>query len=132
MCVLESSMHIILLINGIYDLSCCCGILFFSTIPGFSQLSKLHHNMFLHNQDIENPVVKRLLAYWLMTYGMIRTAAGLRHDVVMNVLSALTYFIEAFCFEYESRVGKTMIQSKVTFVSVFSFLLGLLILMQCF
>ena len=124
--------NVILLINGIYDLCCCCGILFFPTIPGFSQLSKLHVTMFSEEKDIQNPVIKRLLAYWIMTYGMVRTAAGARREFVIDIAAAITYFIEALCFEYESRVGKTMIQSKVTFVSAFSFVLGVMVLLRPF
>ncbi len=84
--------------------------------------------MFEKEEHINHPVIRRLLAYWLFTYGMARTAAGLHRDNVLDIVGALTYFIEAFCFEYEIRVGETMIRSKVTFVSVFSFFLGAFVL----
>ena len=45
----------------------------------------------------------------------------------LDILGALTYLIEAFCFEYEHRVGGTMVQSKVRFVSIFSLVLGILV-----
>lgn len=110
----------ILLINGLYDICCSFGMLFFPNVPS------LHSNMFINNKD---PVVRRILAYWLMTYGMVRIAAGLYGGPVINIAAALTYFIEAFCFEYENTVGKTTIPSKVRFVSVFSLILGIHVLM---
>jgi hypothetical protein len=60
---------------------------------------------------------------------MVRIAAGLYGGPVINIAAALTYFIEAFCFEYENTVGKTTIPSKVRFVSVFSLILGIHVLM---
>ena len=83
--------------------------------------------MFASEDHINHPVIRRLLSYWLLTYGTVRTAAGLHRDNVLDILGALTYLIEAFCFEYELRIGGTMIQSKVTFVSVFSLALGILV-----
>jgi hypothetical protein len=115
---------IVLVANGLYDLTCACSILWLHKLPVFSFLSNLHSAMFKH----EHPVVRRLLAYWLITYGTVRAAAGLHRD--LRVLAASTYFIEAFCFEHESWVGETMVRSKVTFVSVFSVLLGVLVLTQ--
>jgi len=123
---------VILLINGVYDIGCCLGILFFRDIPGFSQLSQLHNTMFSEKENSENPVIRRLLAYWLMTYGMVRIAAGVQPEFVIDIAAAMTYFIEAFCFEFENRVGKTLIPSKVTFVSVFSFILGVVVLLRPF
>lgn len=90
--------------------------------------------MFAKEEHFDNPVVKRLLSYWLITYGVARTAAGIPNNFEfgMDVVAAITYFIEAFCFEYEHRVGKTLVPSKVTFVSVFSFILGVLVLLRPF
>lgn len=120
----------ILLLNGIYDLCCCAGILWFSNLPVFDGLSQLHPTMFAKKEHSENNVIKRLLAYWIMTYGMARTIAGVTREDGLDMVAAMTYFIEAFCFEYENRVGKTMIPSKVTFVSVFSAALGVLVLLR--
>ena len=91
----------ILLLNGVYDMCCCLGILFLSNVPGFAQLSRLHNTMFVDDENVENPIIRRLLAYWLMTYGMVRTVAGARQELALDVAAALTYFIEAFCFEFE-------------------------------
>jgi hypothetical protein len=116
---------VILIVNGLYDLTCACSILWLGHLPGFSVLSNLHAGMF--EEHVSHPVIRRLLAYWLLTYGMVRTMAGLYGDHVLSVVGALTYFIEAFSFEYESRVGETMVRSKVTFVSVTSLFLGVVV-----
>ena len=125
-----SPVNISLILNGVYDILCSVGILWFSDVPFFSELSKLHTNMFAEEIHRDNPVIKRLLAYWLMTYGLVRLSAGLFGSSHLYFVAAMTYFIEAFCFEYENRVGKTMISYKVTFVSVFSVALGCICLLN--
>ena len=110
---------VIFLLNGVYDLACAVSIL-----SGVGFLSSLHPAMFTNSPD---PIVRRLLAYWLFTYGTARTAAGLHRDLGLDLVGSLTYFIEALCFEYECRYGGTMVASKVTFVSIFSFVLGILV-----
>jgi len=118
----------ILLLNGIYDILCSVGIVWFSNIPVFSELSELHTGMFSKESDRENPVIRRLLAYWLMTYGMVRLAASLSQTRPLYIVAAMTYFIEAGCFEYENRVGETLISYKATFVSILSIVFGVLVL----
>ena len=120
----------VLLLNGIYDLMCCAGILWLGNLPIFDGLSQLHPTMFSSREHSEHPVIKRLLAYWLMTYGMVRTIAGYKQENYLDIAAALTYFIEAFCFEHERFVGKTLIPDKVTFVSVFSAALGVFVLLR--
>ena len=121
-------MDTLLVVNGIYDIACACSILWLDKFPGFNVLSSLHPTMFEKDEHKDHPVIRRLLAYWILTYGTARTTAGLNSDASLDILGALTYFIEAFCFEYEGRVGGTMVQSKVTFVSVFSLAIGILIM----
>ena len=120
----------ILFLNGVYDLMCCAGILWLGNLPLFDGLSQLHPTMFSSSEHVNHPVIKRLLAYWLMTYGMARLLAGYTRESNSDVVAALSYFIEAFCFEHERYVGKTLIGSKVTFVSVFSFALGVLVILR--
>ena len=107
----------ILLANGAYDIACACSILW---MPGL--LSDLHASMFQDEAHVHNPVIRRLMAYWVLTYGVVRAAAGFQRE--LYVVGALTYFIEAFCFQYESRIGGTVVRSKATVVSVVSFLMG--------
>lgn len=108
----------LLILNGTYDMLCASSILWMPE----SGLSHLHPNMFLS----PSPIVKRMLAYWIFTYGWVRLAAG--WDPSFQKMAAATYFLEAFVFEYECRVGKTMHPDKVRMVSLFSFLLGCLVL----
>ena len=122
--------NLVLITNGIYDLACAAGILWFENLPVFNTLSKLHPTMFADDINSENPVIKRLLSYWLITYGMVRTIAGFHRNNALDIAAAMTYFIEAFCFEYENRVGGTMDPSKVAFVSIVSALMGVWFLMR--
>ncbi len=122
----------VLILNGLYDLTCACSILWLGSLPGFKILSDLHANMFESAEHARHPVIRRLLAYWLLTYGVARTAAGIHRDEVLDLIGALTYLIEALCFEYESRVGGTLIASKVAFVSVTSLFLGAVVLSRSF
>lgn len=124
--------NIILITNGVYDIACAASILWLNDLPLFSTLAKLHPTMFASLQHSEHPVIKRLLSYWLITYGMVRTMAGFHRDNALDVATAMTYFIEAFCFEYESRVGQTMDSSKVAFVSIVSTIMGILFLLRPF
>jgi hypothetical protein len=124
----RTPINIILLLNGIYDILCASSILWFSDIPVFSTLSKLHTGMFSNDLNRQNPVIRRFFAYWLMTNGMVRIAAALSGTRPLYIIAAMTYFIEAGCVEYESRVGGTMIESKATFVSIFSIILGIMVM----
>jgi hypothetical protein len=129
--VINTVINWILMSNGVYDILCACSILWLYNIPGFSGLAKLHPTMFILPHS-ESSLLKRFLSYWLFTYGSARLIAGLPDHTsdALDVLAAITYFLEAFCFEYEERVGRTMIKEKVTFVSVFSFALGVLVLLR--
>jgi hypothetical protein len=123
-----SPINVILLLNGIYDVLCAAGILWLSDVPGFSVLAKLHVEMFAKEEHRDNPVIRRMMSYWLITYGMVRIAAGLSGTPHLYIIAAMTYFVEAGCFEYENRVGGTMIPYKVAFVSGLSVVFGLLAL----
>jgi hypothetical protein len=61
---------------------------------------------------------------------MVRTVAGFHPERHLYFAAALTYFIEAFSFEYENRVGGTLVPSKVAFVSIVSALMGVWILIS--
>lgn len=116
----------IFILNRVYDLMCALSILFLSSVPVVGFFSTLHPQMFANSEDANHPVIRRLLAYWLLTYGTVRVAAGF--DRALVFVGAVTYFIEALCFVYEYRIGMTMKGAKVAFVSLFSVLLSLLCL----
>ena len=87
--------------NGMYDLLCFVGIMWFhDALPGFSTF---HLGVFRYEEDRRHPLVRRLLAYWILTYGSIRILAGVmdHESYAMDSAAALTYFIEIFGFEYE-------------------------------
>jgi hypothetical protein len=105
---------------------CAVGILFLPNTIGFSGLAKLHPTMFSDPTDQHHPIVCRLLAYWLTTYGFVRIAV-FKHDTTVDFLVASTYFIEAWAYSYEDVMYGTTIRSKVAWVSWSSVVLGLLI-----
>lgn len=118
----------ILFINGIYDIICAYSILNFNNNNIFSSI---HLNIFKFNNIKNNSIIKRLLAYWILTYGLIRLIAGYNNIKILYLIGALTYFIEAFCFSYENMIGKTMNNDKVNFVVILSLIFGLFIIIQC-
>jgi hypothetical protein len=123
----------ILFANGLYDIICGCSIMWLSeSVQPFKLLATLHPTMFIDKEHSEHPVIKRLLAYWLLTYGFARLFAGVQQEFYLDVVAAITYFLEALCYEYERWVGKTVVSEKVTFVSLFSSILGILVLLRPF
>ena len=105
------------------------------------RLASLHPGLFAAKEHTEHPVIRRLLAYWLLTYGMVRTAAATvdffpseggvdcnnhHHSFfyVLYLVASLTYFVEAFAWEYERVVTKTVVSSRAVFVVLSSLGLG--------
>ena len=124
----SSAVRLLLIINGLYDITCACAILFVSATARNSFIfSSIHLNVFAHESIKNHPVVRRLLAYWILTYGVARLSAGVHRGFS---IAALTYFVEAACYHYESTAGGTMIQPKALFVSLSSIVLGALVISQ--
>lgn len=117
--LLSNALHMLVLFNGMYDLLCFMGIMWFHSLPGFSSF---HLSIFREEDDRRHPLVRRLLAYWILTYGMVRVLAGaVDHEShALDAVAAMTYFIEAFGFEYELCVEETVIRSKVTAITLMS------------
>ena len=136
-----SLIELILLSNGLYDIICCVSILTKAKYLPFSHLAELHFGMFkvaeIENKSKTNKsnnhknqlLVKRLIAYWVGTYGLVRTMSGFSNEIVLNYIGAATYFIEAFAFAHEYYVG-SMIKDKTLFVIISSFILGIVVLMR--
>jgi len=78
-------MHFIYQLNGLYDIACALAILKVIDIP---ILSKIHMNMFIDCEE-------RFIAYWILTYGIIRFFSNERGIVL------LTYLIESCCVATE-------------------------------
>jgi len=112
---MHNFLRALLVVNGIYDVACACSILFFP-VP---LLSSLHSDMFADDEHRTHPVVRRLLAYWILTYGSVRLAVGMQSEGSILVAS-LTYFAEAFCFAHEHFAGGTLVLSSAAFVSLSS------------
>ncbi len=108
--------------NGTYDVLCCISILFLSNTAPFSHLSKLHADMFAE-KDRAHPTVRRVLAYWVGTYGVVRALAGAHRGLGLDACAAATYFAEALAFALESAAGNT-VGWKAHFVAASSAALG--------
>ena len=80
-------------INGAYDVLCAMSILNILNIP---ILNRTHLSMLTCNED---PITKRMLAYWVFTYGIIRL-----YDV--GEIVTLSYILEAVCMANELRYQK--------------------------
>ena len=105
----KSVIHIIIQLNGLYDIICGLLILLF---PYFNHLHyKLYKKHFIfmieynnlssHNLSIQvsNNIIKRLLAYWIITYGIIRLLyinnSNLnKSNKISNYIVLSTYIIE--------------------------------------
>jgi hypothetical protein len=105
----------LIFINGIYDIICGISILFF---PKFF-FAKIHPQVF-HKKYIDNDILKRFIAYWIITQGFIRLYI---HQIIINNLIAISYLIEAFVFAYEYIYFKTMIFYKTLWIVITSLIL---------
>jgi hypothetical protein len=46
-------------------------------------------------------LVRRLMAYWILTYGLVRLVAGIRGGGPTRLICGATYVLEGFILEYE-------------------------------
>jgi hypothetical protein len=88
-------------LNGLYDILCSLTMLDVLDIP---LLTGLHESLFNNQQ---NEVTKRMFAYWIFTYGVVR----LQDDIQLLQIS---YLIEAFFLLHEYNKG-SMIRHRVYF-----------------
>ena len=124
--------------NGVYDILCSISIL-----HDWCPFSRLHPNMFISDEHVKNPVIRRIMAFWILTYGTIRLITSLyspfmqpgiydsiKNYIPVDSICAFTYLIEALYFVYEQFVGDTMHPYKVQFVCLTSMNLGILVLLR--
>jgi hypothetical protein len=116
---------LILLANGLYDLACALSILWGPSGGALHALSHLHLGMYRDAQ--EAPVFRRMLAYWIFTYGGVRVACGLHANVRVG---CLTYFLEALCLCYEHLAADTLRTHSVAVVCGLCLSLGWYIMLQ--
>ncbi len=121
----------IIKLNGLYDILCAISILDWDKNIGIDipVLKTLHLSMFLNhfvngsiadtdNDTSKNALLKRVLAYWIFTYGAIRLFSS------ENRVIAYSYYIEAVVVANELLIKQTMHINKAYFVICRSILLG--------
>lgn len=108
--------------NGVYDLACALAILlppryeplrFLGRYNPLPRLGALHHNCFLQQCPSCTPLVKRLLAYWIATYGLVRASVlcmsrptstvHTRLVIASYVIEATSYGLEAYKYSAADR-----------------------------
>ena len=112
----------LIFVNGIYDILCGLSIL---EIINISLLSKIYLNMFIHKFSDQE---KRLLAYWIITYGFIRLFGSLNHYILIKFLVSITYMIEALVMYNECFNNKSVNQNDTIIVIIVSIIIGVLFL----
>jgi hypothetical protein len=107
----------IIFINGIYDIICALSILYFNN----NYFSNFHIDIF-KDEYKKNNVMNRILAYWILTYGIIRIFA-IFNNYYLNILIIISYLIEILGFVNEEFFYKTTITYKVSFISFLSLII---------
>lgn len=108
--------------NGAYDILCALLALFYPR----AFLASLHTDMFISEKDSRHAVLRRVMAYWILSYGTIRLAWGVV-DNTPRGLVALSYFLEATCLWMEDVVYLTTHQWKVAIAAWSCVVIGTLV-----
>uniref|UniRef100_A0A6C0HHM5 Uncharacterized protein n=1 Tax=viral metagenome TaxID=1070528 RepID=A0A6C0HHM5_9ZZZZ len=111
-------------LNGVYDIICAMSILDVFGILDIPVLQNIHLSMFLlplEESSEPNKLCKRMLAYWIFTYGIIRLYSSEPHVI------SRSYYIEAIFIANESLVKNTMHINKAYFVICTSILFGFMV-----
>lgn len=92
----------LLIVNGVYALACGCSILDRCGGP----LQRLH----VDTLCLDGAQKRRLLAYWILTYGGVRLLAGLAVNNVTSagVLASWTYAMESLAYWNESCIQPSL------------------------
>ena len=91
--------------NGAYDIACCLAIL----VLRRGRLAAMHVSMFARAPCAAGDELwHRLLAYWILTYGTVRLAAGVGHNASVDVLCAASYAVEALAYAAETHCHRTV------------------------
>ena len=116
---MNTILNVSAIVNGVYDILCALCILDIIYIPVINEL----HISMIKDVERNNPLMKRFMAYWIFTYGVLRIYGGYN----MNYkLVAISYYIEALLLSYENFVYKTLVFHKSMFVIGVSLFLGIL------
>lgn len=106
-------------LNGAFDIGCA----FLALYAPHLSIAALHVGMFIQEKDYKHEILRRVMAYWLLSYGMVRLAFW-QPGCVHPGLVACTYFLEAFAWWTEEVVYLTTHEEKTTMVSWMSIFLG--------
>jgi hypothetical protein len=131
--------------NGVFDVLCAAAILALPKKPLGELLPKLHLSVFAcTEEDVEDAAMaeceyvpasvclrRRIVAYWILTYGIVRTLAAI--CMVLNenekgqllLLVAATYFVEGISFALEDLLFMSTIRKKSSWIYASSFALGI-------
>ena len=100
--------------NGVYDIACALSLLH---IIDNSTLRNLHINMINKQKyNINSKILERMLAYWILTYGIIRVSDH-------YLLIACSYYMEAIGYTIES-IHNTVHMHKAMIVVYSCIVLG--------
>jgi hypothetical protein len=100
--------HSVVCANGIYDIVCAIAIILYPS----SSMGRLHTDVFVAPMD---DIARRMLAYWVFTYGIVRLVAVLHHPAVDRLIVA-TYLLEGVVFALEALVHHTTYHWKVLWI----------------
>lgn len=104
-------------LNGMYDIFCALSILDVIDVP---YLDQLHISMF---EIYHEPLVYRIMAFWILMYGMVRFTYPTHRN---NNIVVHSYLLEGLlCFQ-EGFVNMTMYQDKAFYVAFLSFMFALM------
>ncbi len=90
--------------NGLYDVACALSILC-GQGSHRGVLSQLHLGMYRDTEHQQIHVFRRMVAYWILTYGCVRLVAAASGSYLAG---GATYFLEALCLMYEHLAGGTL------------------------
>lgn len=107
----------ILIINGIYDIICSLAILSKKTF-----FQDLHLGIFMDHMS-SNERAKRMMAYYIASYGLIRLFSGLYPSPITYMISSVTYYMEALVFQYEG-LSEPVDPFRLNFITVSSLIIG--------
>jgi hypothetical protein len=74
-----------------------------------------------------NERAKRMMAYYIASYGLIRLFSGLYPSPINYMVSAVTYYMEALVFQYEG-LSEAVDPFRLHFITVTSVIIGTVLL----
>ena len=110
-------MQQLVIFNGLYDILCAFSIVKIINVP---ILDKIYMSMFINEPSEQE---KRWIAYWIFTYGCMRTS------LLNKYLISISFLIEAIVIINECFIYKKIKIFNGLFVSITSLILAILFLL---